>query len=269
MNVSPQEICDNIRVNAGRNLPEVTAKAVCICASGPSLSDHIEHIRYRKALDFDVASMNGSHNHLIEHGIVPDLMFMVDSRPVNLPFLERANDHTTYVIASQCRPEIFDTLEGRKVKLWQVDNYEGAREAIQECAPRATIFGGAGNVGLSCLKPLFMMGYKRWHLFGFDGPTPSGKRHAFRQPQNDSDEVTEFVFDGEHFHGSPTMAEGASNFRTEYRRFAALGIEIEIYGWGLLPAMARKDCGARVVRNEETLAGDRRTGQVARAESGG
>lgn len=249
-NVSDETICANIRANAGRALPLVNFKRICVCASGPSLADHLDGIRERREAGWDVASMNGSHNFLIENGIVPDLYFQVDSRPVNIPFLRLANDHTTYVIASQCHPEIFDALTGRKVLLWQVHNYEGAEEAIREAmgGRQCPIFLGAQNVGQSCFGPLLAMGYRVWHLFGYDGSLRGEAKHAFAQPQNADEAVQEFYFpldrDGQAipgttktYYATPTMAQHAALMPEKITRFRRASIEIEVFGEGLLPDM--------------------------------
>src|SRR5687768_778137 len=112
MNVTDDYICGNIRANAGRPLPLLDFKRIAICASGPSAADRVEGIRDRQAQGWSVAAMHGSHNFLIEHGITPDLMLILDSRPLTLPFLRLPNDPPTYVVASQCRPEVFEALEG-------------------------------------------------------------------------------------------------------------------------------------------------------------
>jgi hypothetical protein len=239
INVTSDLVCDNIRRNAGRPLPQVEFKSICICASGPSLADHIDDIRARQEAGFSVASMNGSHNFLIDHGIVPDYYFQIDARTGNLSFLDKANDHTTYVVGSQCQPEIFEALEGRKVEIWQVDNYEGAAAAIREQAPRATIFGGAYNVGQSCLGPILAKGYRIWHLFGYDGSMRGDDKHAFTQKQNLDEEVREFRFRGLKYIATPTMAHHAETFFGRYELFRGFGIDIEIFGDGLLPAMIK------------------------------
>lgn len=239
VNVTADMVCANIRQNAGRPLPQVEFKAICICASGPSLADHLEDIRARQDAGFSVASMNGSHNFLIENGIVPDYYFQIDARGGNLSFLERANNHTTYVIGSQCQPEIFDALDSRKVKIWQVDNYEGAAAAIREKSPRATIFGGAYNVGQSCLNPIFAMGYRIWHLFGYDGSMREGEKHAFRQNQNEGDEVHAFLYRGKEYWATPTMAHHADTFIGRWELFRGFGIDLQMLSEGLLPDMLK------------------------------
>ncbi len=251
-NVSNELIIANIRANAGRDLPYVDFKRICICASGPSLADYLDEIKDRQAQGWHVASMNGSHNYLIENGIVPDFMFMVDARPVNLPFLDKANDHTAYIIASQCQPDVIEALKGRKDVLWQVHHCEGADIAIQESLgeKRCPIFIGAVNVGPSCLGPILAMGYRCWALFGYDGSIRDGQKHAFDQPQNAGEEIMDFCWpmnaDGSKIEGvskeywaTPTMAHAAQLFVQRYNAFRGIGIEIELRCEGLLPDMAR------------------------------
>lgn len=270
-NVTQEEYHSNLRVNAGRNLPSLNTKSICICASGPSLADHLNDIRARKSAGWSVASMNGSHNFLIENGITPDYMFMVDARPVNLPFLRLANDHTTYIIASQCRPEIFEALEGRKVVIWQLFHTVEALRLIQDCLGsrnhHTTKFPGSLNVGQSCLNAILQMGYRRWHLFGYDGSMRGDAKHAFPQPQNDAEPVTELLFplddDANYIPGvtksyfvTPTMAHAADCFSDHVDNFRRLGIEMELIGTGLIPDIVAFRCdlsGSHTVASADDL----------------
>jgi hypothetical protein len=239
-NVTADTVCANIRANAGRPLPSLVLKRVCVCASGPSLASSLPAIRKRIELGFSVAAMNGSYRFLVENGIVPDYFFMVDARAgLNLPFVAKPDASTTFFIASQCDPEIFEALTGANVVIWQVGNasYEGAEAAIREVDPKATIFGGACNVGHSCLNGLVALGYRVMHLYGFDGPTRNGEKHAFRQPQNDGDAKIEFTFKGERFLGSATSAHDAQAFVARWRMLSNMGIDVQVYGDSLLPAM--------------------------------
>lgn len=245
MNAQPEDIRANIRANAGRNLPSLRFKPICICASGPSLADHIPAIAARQQAGWGVAAMNGSHNFLIEAGIAPNYMFMVDSRPVNLPFLRLANPDTTYIIASQCRPEIFDELEARGCKtiLWQMfhdqEGFDAICETMGERHHAISKFAGAYNVGQSCLAPIFALGYKVWHLFGYDASMRDGEKHAFEQWQNADEEVHELMFRGKSYSATGTMAHHAATFHDHISSFRQFGVSIEIIGDGLLPDMVR------------------------------
>lgn len=254
-NVTNEAICANIVINEALDLPHLDFKRVAVCASGPSLADHIEDIRARQQAGWHVASMNGSHNYLIENGIVPDLMFIVDARPVNLPFLRLANTHTTYIVASQVHPEVFDALTGCKVLVWSMFHDDTGLKAIKatrkepHAAQPLGCFIGSVNVGQSCLVPLWAMGYKTWHLFGYDGSMRGDAKHAFVQPQNADETWQEFSwprFDGEIVEGvtktywaTPTMAHASQLMPERVTYFRNLGVEVEIFGEGLLPDMVK------------------------------
>jgi hypothetical protein len=258
-NVTSSQVCANIRANAGRDLPAIGQKKICICASGPSLGDFIEEIRQRQQAGWHVAAMNGSYNFLLAHRIIPDLFFMVDAqgKGKNLPFVQFPDIRTVHVIASQCDPEIFEALRCYQVKLWHVFNYEGAIEALKDTLgdKRVALFPGAANVGQSCLNPILAMGYREWALFGYDGSVREDATHAFKQPQNAGEQIEEFVFplDAENrviegetktYRATPTMAHGAVEMPGRVTFFRNQGVRIEIRGDGLLPHMVRRNAGA-------------------------
>lgn len=251
-NVDDAYVSANIRANAGRNLPNIGYKGVCVCGSGPSLKDSLDVVRKLQKNGFAVASMNGSYNYLLSNNIVPDYFFMIDAREsVNLQFIANPHPETTHVIASQCHPEIFEALAGYRVMLWQVDNYEGARQAIVERAPHVTIFGGASNVGQAALGPLMAVGYRMMHLVGFDGPVRSNEplenapeQHVINQPQNDAETRVEFFFEGERFVGTGTNAHDANSFVDRAKLIEATGVKIVVHGNNLLQKMYRSRTGS-------------------------
>lgn len=254
-NVTSADRIANILVNEARDLPHLDFKRIAVCASGPSLSDHIEDIRARQQAGWHVAAMNGAYNFLQDHGIIADMFFMVDARlDKNLPFISRPHPNTAFYIASQCQPEIFEALRGPwpwpiHVHLWPMFHDEAGLKAIQDTRrDRGACFVGSLNVGQSCFTPIWVMGYKVWHLFGYDGSTRGDAKHAFSQPQNDGEAVQEFFWpmaeDGSAIEGvtkrylaTPTMAHSAQCFPDRVSYFRRLGIEIEVIGEGLIPDM--------------------------------
>lgn len=272
VNVTSDDRIANIRANAHwhKTLPTLRFKSIAVCASGPSLADHLPDIRARQKAGWSVAAMNGSHNFLIRNGITPDYMFMIDARPVNLPFLDEANDQTTYVISTQTHPEVLEALKGRKVLLWPVFHDTNGLMACQKAmeANPGPVFSGSLNVAQSCLNALLALGYRTWHLFGCDGSMRGDSKHAFPQPQNDGEQVEEFFWpvapDGSHLEGvsrkylaTPTMAHAAQFFPERVSHFRKLGIEVELYGQGLIPdmvaALSSRDGLVTVPRLEDAI----------------
>lgn len=241
-NVTWEEVLENVKVNAARDLPHVGLKRICICGGGPSLADHIEEIRRHKASGFAVAAMNGSHDFLLKNGIVPDYQFLLDAREINVQFVENSHPDTTYVIASQAHPAAIDELlnKRRKVKLWHVDNYRFVGELLHEMVPKADKYGGANCVGLSCMNVLYTEGFKVWHFYGYDGSNRGREQHhAFPQALNDDQDTHEFEFMGQKFWASGPMAAKSQNFLIRWKKFRELGIDMHVHGDGLLPTMFR------------------------------
>src|SRR6185295_19469043 len=79
---------DAIRVNMARGLQEFVPSLVAhdgvmvIAGSGPSLPAFIEDIRAEQAKGRPVLAVNGAHDLLCEHEIVPDLFLTVDPRDI-------------------------------------------------------------------------------------------------------------------------------------------------------------------------------------------
>lgn len=251
----------NIRVNELRELPTLDFLRICICASGPSLADHVGEIRQRQRAGWHVAAMNGSYKFLLERGITPNLFFMVDARKgVNLPFLDDPSIRTEHVIASQVDPEIFERLHSYRVTNWSMFHDQEGYDAIRETRAQkygdhqpqqpAACFAGRLNVGQSCLAPIWARGYRSWALFGYDGSMRGESTHAFDQPQNAGEEVKEFYWpvqeDGSQVEGiskrylcTPTMASAAQSFPQLVQDYRAQGVTIELHGDGLIPDMVR------------------------------
>jgi len=245
-NVSWEEVYENVTINAARDLPTVGLKRICICGGGPSLSDNLADIKRHQAAGFSVASMNGSHDYLISHGIVPTYHFLLDARSLNVQFVENSHPDVTYVIASQAHPDAIDELlsKARKVHLWHVDNYKHVGELLHKMAPKADKYGGDICVGLSCLNVIFTMGYRSWHFYGYDASNRGAdQHHAYPQALNDDQPTFEFTFQGQKFYAPGPMANKAKRFLVRWKKFRDLGIDFHLYGDGLLPTIfrARKD----------------------------
>ncbi len=253
-NVTWEEVLENVKVNAARDLPHVGLKRICICGGGPSLADHLDDIFRHQQSGFAVAAMNGSHDYLIENGITPDYQFLLDARELNVQFVRNSTPETTYIIASQAHPAAIDELlaKGRKVMLWHVDNYRYVGELLHRMVPKADKFGGANCVGLSCMNVIYALGFKVWHFYGYDGSNRGDQHHAFPQALNDGQATHEFEFMGKKFWSSGPMAAKAQNFLTRWKKFRDLGIEMHVHGDGLLPAMfnARKEFLAEATLEE-------------------
>ena len=176
-----------------------------ICAGGPSLSNEIEKIRRRKHKGQKIVALNGVHDYLIERGIVPDYMIMVDPKASNVKFVSNPNKHTEYLISGSCDPSAFDALQGFNLRIWF------SEEDIFD--PRIPMWiGGGSTVGLRAISIGIVLGFRNIHLYGFDGCLKDDQHHAYSQPENDNKQAIEMIFNDQRFMCHVWMANQARDF---------------------------------------------------------
>lgn len=239
LNNSAAAIAAQCRANAGRDLPWVAeqpghARTAIVVGGGPSLADNLDRLR---AMDGDIYALNGAHDYLISHGIVPRALILLDSRAADAAFVKSPRDGVEYLVSHQCHPDVFDALDGHDVRLWA--NY------IPEVdAPAIAVVGGA-TVGVKALPLLYVMGYRSFHLFGYDSSYRGDDNHAYSQPLNAGEDRIDVWSGGRKFSCAPWMAKQVTEFVEAAKLLTSLGCEIDVTGDGLLPCAAQLMAGAK------------------------
>ena len=139
----------------GGILPVSLSKTLCIAAGGPSLADTIKD---RKG---DLVAVNGSHDWLIERGIMPLALGLMDYRP-RLATMFTPHRDVRYYVASSVDQAVMKKLAGFDVVRW---DYEKIR--------------GGCSMGLRWLTLGYLMGYRNFALHGFDSSFREGRTHAY------------------------------------------------------------------------------------------
>lgn len=237
-----------VRANAAANVPRAEPVAwpmpahdrtVIIAAGGPSLGRWLPSLQFERAAaslgaGADLWALNGVHDYLIERGIVPDAMVMLDSRSAcPETFLSKPHPDVHYLIATQCDPGAFDRLAGFKVSRWT-----GWAWGIEEFDDH--IIGGGATVGLKSIALAYAMGYRKFKLFGYDASYEGDADHAYPQPLNANDLRVDVVLRGRKFTAARWMAKQVTEFLGMANTLTAdPDVSIDIYGDGLLPYAAR------------------------------
>lgn len=91
---------------------------------------------------------------------------------------------------------------------------------------------------LRALPLMRMLGYRKFHIYGWDSCIREDAHHAYAQPENDDTRLTEVTVKGRTFKCHPWMAVQAQEFIT-ITRMLADEIEMEIYGDGLIAHIVR------------------------------
>jgi Protein of unknown function DUF115 len=167
-------------------------KRIALVGGGPSIKDTVAEL-----MDFHTIIACGSvHDWLQDHcPRIPTYAVVCDPDPVMANYVRKPNKATSYMIASQCDPLVFDALEGHDVTQWHCwpigEGDDAAKEYLQEHTPGWVAIGGGCTVGLRALTMAMMMGYTEMHFFGFDSCMIEDDHHAYPF----TDETKEFLGD--------------------------------------------------------------------------
>lgn len=249
LQVKPAGTTEGIRANVqaalARHLQEFVPALVAhdgtmVCVgSGPSMPEFLDAIRAERERGRPIFAVKGAHDYLCEHGLEPDLWLCVDPRDrTNL--LQRANDHTTYLLSSRCDAVMFDALAGRKVMLV----HTWAQE--EDCPEYRGKFllGGGTTSGLRAITAGYVMGYRNFVLYGYDSClAPDKHTKRFTGEGVEPTKMLDVIVHGERFWTNGAMAQQANELQSYYTIMPDLHLDIK--GNGLLAAIirARKTMG--------------------------
>lgn len=242
LNAPREEFVINIKANMARGLDSLQIGRALLVAGGPSAADHIEDIRQHHKDGWKLFAVNGAHDWLIKHGILPDAAVAMDATPIVNTFIQNLNPSCTYYLASQCHPSLIDRLLTcrRDVVLWHAMLDEQANDMIAAADPKATILAPANTVSQHAAAILYTLGYRKVRAYGLDSSHRPGKDHAYNNSQQKKVEELEFVFDGKRYLSTATWAAQAQAFVRAWTQYFRLGLRIEVIGDGLLPDMVAK-----------------------------
>ena len=228
---------ENVRVNAAMDLEWLSAVdahdgVAIMVGGGPSAEDHIEEI---KGLSGTVFALNGASRWLRSHGVECDYQVMVDAKPESAALADpMAKAH---LFGSQVDPATMRAVE--RPIVWHT-----CMDGIEDCFPESRrkaggypLLGGTASVGNSAMCVAYALGFRRFICLGYDSSNKGEETHAYSQPMNFFIPTVEYDWNGRTYTCSVAMKLQAEQFQIMARELLRLGCEIEVRGYGLLPAM--------------------------------
>jgi len=260
VNIGHDKIIENMIENAKYKIQPVKPHEqqeteVMLLAGGASLNDFEDEIIQNRAAGMPLITVNGSYNWALERGLKPSLQLIIDGRKCNTKFTAQ-NDltkETKYICASQCHPDIFKDLPLDRTYMWQVSIDDSLIPHIKE--HYGTMYQdwypcpGGSTVTTRALCLLMMLGYYKFHIYGFDSCLMEGKNHhAYDQPENDGQGVMEItVSEGtpyeKKFKCAPWHVFQAKDFQDMVPRVLK-DAKLDIKGEGLIAYMI--ETGAKI-----------------------
>jgi hypothetical protein len=225
------------RIN--QKLPPHGRTAIIACY-GPSLSVELANLVYEtKDTSRDLISVSGSHDFLIDRGIIPDFHIECDPRPHKADNIAKGHPDVEYLLGSLVHPILMDKLKGMNITLWHPSG-DFNRRIKDELEPDALFIGGGGNVGLRSLVLFYNLGYRSFSIYGMDCSfTDDGQMwagaHAQKKNPIDHGKI-ETIVDGRRFITAPLYITYANAFFDTVR--VLHDAEFRVFGDSLLKAMA-------------------------------
>lgn len=220
---------------------------VIICAGGPSLLDHIDEIRERQAQGAKVIALANVAHLLLAHGIRPNGHILLDSKPRNAEFI--VNCETTLFISSQCDPKVFENAlkTDNEIYLYHAVNNPEEFEVISNHYkedPWLPIQGGS-TITTRAIRLFTILGYKNFHIYGWDSCFMNDSHHAYEQPDADKHKSFKFEFEDRIFRVTPWMISQALEMPTFIKQFC-MNINMQVHGEGLIAYIIEKACKLNV-----------------------
>lgn len=234
-----KETEENIRVNIKRGFKQCLPhqkqdRELIILAGGSSLADHLEDIKQKRESGMGLITVNGTYKWALDNGLTPSAQVIVDGREFNKRFLSPIIPNCWYMIASQCHPSLFDDMPKEQTYIWHGSIPEELYDELNSQYPEGWIpVLGGSTVVLRSLTLFRILGYTKFHLYGFDSCLMNGAHHAYEQSENDADMIVSVALGSKNFLCTTWMVSQAQEFMAQSK---AMGDEINlaVYGDGLI-----------------------------------
>lgn len=241
-NTSDEDLARNIRANSAKDIPWIGAspaheRRAIMVGGGPSAAHDVEYIRYLQRLGGAIFAINGASRWLGDHNIIADYQVIADAKPETASLVDP--DAADHLFASQVNEA---TLSAAPLpKLWHLGTQDIEADFPPEKVKRGgyALIGGGAATGNSALCLAYAMGYRTFHIFGYDSCHQGGASHAYPQPMNRFIPTVDVSFAGRTFTTSVAMKSQAEKFQMTSQALVQEGCTLHVYGDGLLQHMYR------------------------------
>jgi hypothetical protein len=206
VNIPKEESLEHIIENSKLGLKNVKphqpqdTEVMMVCG-GQSLLDYKDDIIAKREAGMPLITMNGSYGLMLDWGLKPSMLCMIDGREFNKKFafeVEGMTDDCVYMISTHCHPAVFENLPHDRTYAWSVSldrkGVKVTKEHYGEMYKDWYPCPGGSTVALRTLCLLRMLGFNKIHVYGMDSCNfDENGHHAYDQPENDGRRQFEMV----------------------------------------------------------------------------
>ena len=186
---SQEELVGNVRANIALPIPRFMhlphllsqrPEALAIVGGGPSVEANLACI---KAFN-QVMVCGSAHDHLVSLGVTPTFALAVDAKEDAVEYFQNPQRKTSFLIASQCHPNMFARLQGHKIAMW---HFKGQLEDEEKHFNGEQTISWGCMVGVMSVQIALFLGFQHLHFFGFDCAYVGNKHHSYAVEAYDAD----------------------------------------------------------------------------------
>jgi len=239
-NTPDDEIRRNIKINSARDLEwmarhEPHDGVAILVGGGSSINDHVDTIKGTKGTVF---AMNGASKWCGENGIEVDYQFILDAKEETQLLVD--HNAKQHIFGSQVNPKTMESVSDPIVWHCHTGN-DIEKDFPQEKVDKGgyVLLSGGSAVGNSSMTVVYALGFREFHIFGFDSCHKEAKSHAYEQPMNRFIPTVQVKWAGKTYTSSVAMKAHAEDFQVTSQALKRLGCKFTLYGDGLLQQMYR------------------------------
>lgn len=224
-----------------------------LVGSGPSVKDELASLKKkRRDPKYMFFGIKGGHDFLVDNGIVPHFGLAVDPlEKIHKENFLREAPECKYFIASQCHPTLFDSLlkRGKEVIIWHLLTDNLMKWSQEEYSPiyQHYMIPGGSTSGLRAIVLAYAMGFRKFHLYGYDSCL-SGKLRKVTgelcegKDEKGRDRAIEVFISGKKFMADRAMASQATEFQDLLKSLWKPDdpYQIKAYGKGMIQTIVRE-----------------------------
>lgn len=243
--VAPELCAQYHEINTKRGLPDLftlpgIGKAkhhrVAVVGGGPSASEHADDIFAHET----IIACGSAHQFFVDHvchkkqGRAPDFATSCDGHPSAKKYVQYQFPHTTYLLATNCEPALFDLLRCRNVMTW-------LNHAAVFPEPEGKCISGGSTITSRSINMAIAMGFYGIDVYGFDLSYRGDVQHAYDTPGDEDTNPTVAMVDGcdRFFYTSHQFFKESQYVREMWINFWH-AFDIKIHGDGMLPELFRQ-----------------------------
>lgn len=240
---------DNIERNLSHKYPDIRelkgkySGPVVVIGGGPSVDVEVDKIK-ELAARYPVVVIERMYPWCHEIGITPQFVVSLDGKDGVQAGFTHIQDETCHLLGSTTHSSVGDMLVGKSVYIFNVG--DPGKMSVQDLWYKygyetMTVINTGGSVTLCCLYLMMHLGFRNFHMFGFDCMV--GKRSYASGIAGESVDRKYFQveIDGESYITCASFISFAQQFfrMVEMARRARMIESIDVYGESLVNKMAR------------------------------